>query len=1335
ILVVCLQEVAPIAYSFLGGSHLRPYLDKFRDAVQLAAAAKLDGAASYVPVISRNVGMTALMVFVPQGQTERIKWLRTAEVGVGLWEMGNKGAVGVRLGYAASSTSGEGLVELTFVAAHLAPMEWACERRNRDWADVVRGLVFEPVSLGPPRLEMDREGEATPLLATTTAAAKDGGAGVGPYPSSSFEGAAAAGIYTPTTHLFLAGDLNYRTASTAPSVMDQSRFPQPCEDDSYPRHYWHLLSSDQLTAEMRAGRTCHGLREAPVEFPPTYKYSDVARWKLNSGKVNAEGMDGEGGRWDWAKHRWPSWCDRVLYLDTPPWVEKDAPAVQVKGYHALPLMATSDHRPVACALSIPARPIPEPTPTAAAEVGGVRCHPPFSLNPYWKQQRKAARRLELVVGVAAYLTTTREAAWILSFLVFVLILLWCWSSYKAKGQERSAKTGRVDPLVVHSNIYLRRSLPERVFHPKNIKTPSKVRTANSPVHQTLLEKSNYFPVMESPPRPSSTSLFQVYLRLRPPPSPLVQLTPQSLYPNLPPPERYLTVEPAVQDVQDGVPTHITIRPPSDSRKRAVEKFAFTKVFEEHAEQIEIFKGTGVMPLVEGVLAEGRDGLVATLGVTGSGKVRRHRRGLTQLSLDLLYRSLATKILQPSENPSLVASLSAADPSEAQILSAHAFLEHVYGDAATHGQNTSRAQTPMVGYFSPYTPVVPPSSGPKSQWSILSLGASSPKASSSTQVPGGAVDPTSVPVPQISANETLPQAFCLPFWKPRIPKMRRSQAKVRFGNDLQDPTTYTSSVPKRKMPQRPSALPQFPDIRDLSVAVDSNAEYAVVISMYEVYNDRIFDLLSVPSNQKDLRRRALLFKSTEASPDRKVVAGLRKIVCGSYEEALMVLETGLMERRVAGTGSNSVSSRSHGFFCVEVKKRRKAPRAAGASVSWSGAQLTAVDLAGSERARNAKTAGATLAEAGKINESLMYLGQCLQMQSDSHDSAKPSLVPFRQCKLTELLFSNSFPSVTHNHHQQAHQAPPHRNPQKAIMIVTADPLGDFNATSQILRYSALAREVTVPRIPSVSSTILAGVAGRVPSGRTSPSATTTNGTQVDEGVVEMAFSEIARLNEELELLTIRLADEERRRKEAEKNWQRAEDRAEAIEMEVREDCWSVAEQRMEEERRRWKGAWDEEADRNDEHLDRKLEIFSQSIRIHEDQTVDQQQPDTYQENDELEAENETLLRRKLKALQEEQCQSPTRKSATTATRKASTKLSPDLGDGSSRDDDDDILSSSGSALFNKLNGTRLSSNQRIMADGQADLKMTPGTAARKMRKLTTRKWDLMDEDEMDAYENF
>jgi hypothetical protein len=163
-------------------------------------------------------------------------------------------------------------------------------------------------------------------------------------------------------------------------------------------------------------------------------------------------------------------------------------------------------------------------------------------------------------------------------------------------------------------------------------------------------------------------------------------------------------------------------------------------------------------------------------------------------------------------------------------------------------------------------------------------------------------------------------------------------------------------------------------------------------MYEVYNDRIFDLLTPPvksSSTKDYRRRPLLFKSTEASPDRKVVAGLRKIICGNFHQALMVLEAGLHERRVAGTGSNSVSSRSHGFFCVEVKKRAKGRSTYRSEVPWCGSALTIVDLAGSERARDAKTAGATLAEAGKINESLMYLGQCLQMQSDATNKDKAS----------------------------------------------------------------------------------------------------------------------------------------------------------------------------------------------------------------------------------------------------------------------------------------------------------------------------------------------------------
>ena len=113
---------------------------------------------------------------------------------------------------------------------------------------------------------------------------------------------------------------------------------------------------------------------------------------------------------------------------------------------------------------------------------------------------------------------------------------------------------------------------------------------------------------------SQAALFQVYLRLRP------AASSNQPYPRLAN-DRFITVEEANND---NLPTHITLNPPNDTRRRAVEKFAFTKVFEEDANQLDVFQGTGVLPLVEGVLGpqgvEGRDGLLATLGVTGSGKV-------------------------------------------------------------------------------------------------------------------------------------------------------------------------------------------------------------------------------------------------------------------------------------------------------------------------------------------------------------------------------------------------------------------------------------------------------------------------------------------------------------------------------------------------------------------------------------------------------------------------------------------------------------------------------------------------------------------------------------------
>src|ERR1700679_2393772 len=74
---------------------------------------------------------------------------------------------------------------------------------------------------------------------------------------------------------------------------------------------------------------------------------------------------------------------------------------------------------------------------------------------------------------------------------------------------------------------------------------------------------------------------------------------------------------------------------------------------------------------------------------------RTQRGLTQLALDVLFRSIATNILDPATGNSLHATIAASDPTEAQVMSASMFLDTIYGDSLSQTRAGSRAQTPMV----------------------------------------------------------------------------------------------------------------------------------------------------------------------------------------------------------------------------------------------------------------------------------------------------------------------------------------------------------------------------------------------------------------------------------------------------------------------------------------------------------------------------------------------------------------------------------------------------------------------------------------------------------------
>lgn len=197
-------------------------------------------------------------------------------------------------------------------------------------------------------------------------------------------------------------------------------FPQPNHPVSSSQHWSKLFENDQLTRERAAGRTCHGLVEPNISFGPTYKFDPSEAYPVTDEQLS---------HWPWAKHRWPSWCDRCLYLEVPQWLRRQQPKAQiiVHKYSSLPLFPTSDHRPVALSLSVPLLPIPKPDLEEEVDDTDPRIKPPFNIDPDWKPKRERARKLEILVGLGLFFTNTREGIAIsvisLTFLTGVYLIL------------------------------------------------------------------------------------------------------------------------------------------------------------------------------------------------------------------------------------------------------------------------------------------------------------------------------------------------------------------------------------------------------------------------------------------------------------------------------------------------------------------------------------------------------------------------------------------------------------------------------------------------------------------------------------------------------------------------------------------------------------------------------------------------------------------------------------------------------------------------------------------------------------------------------------------------
>uniref|UniRef100_A0A8C2DD28 Kinesin-like protein n=1 Tax=Cyprinus carpio TaxID=7962 RepID=A0A8C2DD28_CYPCA len=173
-----------------------------------------------------------------------------------------------------------------------------------------------------------------------------------------------------------------------------------------------------------------------------------------------------------------------------------------------------------------------------------------------------------------------------------------------------------------------------------------------------------------------------------------------------------------------------------------------------------------------------------------------------------------------------------------------------------------------------------------------------------------------------------------------------------------------------------------DIFNYIYSMDENLEFHIKVSYFEIYLDKIRDLLDVSktnlSVHEDKNRVPYVKGCTE------------RFVC-SPEEVMDTIDEGKSNRHVAVTNMNEHSSRSHSIFLINVKQENTQTEQ-----KLSG-KLFLVDLAGSEKVSKTGAEGAVLDEAKNINKSLSALGNVISALAEG-----TTYVPYRDSKMTRIL---------------------------------------------------------------------------------------------------------------------------------------------------------------------------------------------------------------------------------------------------------------------------------------------------------------------------------------------
>ncbi|CAF0909926.1 unnamed protein product [Adineta ricciae] len=139
--------------------------------------------------------------------------------------------------------------------------------------------------------------------------------------SSSIESSTSIDITKSCDFVFWVGDMNFRINMTHQEVLDH------CKE----KHYHAILEKDEFCQARMKDELYTNFKEATIDFPPTYKYD----LRCNDG---------------YAKHRTPSYTDRILYRDKP------ASSIECTQYKSVDGVKHSDHKPVLAHFRIKLKP-------------------------------------------------------------------------------------------------------------------------------------------------------------------------------------------------------------------------------------------------------------------------------------------------------------------------------------------------------------------------------------------------------------------------------------------------------------------------------------------------------------------------------------------------------------------------------------------------------------------------------------------------------------------------------------------------------------------------------------------------------------------------------------------------------------------------------------------------------------------------------------------------------------------------------------------------------------------------------------------------------------------